>query len=262
MNPDDSKVARTRVEDPEAFGPENPDTPYNADRRKFVKTGAAALAAGAAAMTRSANALASDEQQVERSALVLVDPYNDFLSEGGKFWPAVSKVANQVGLIENLKKLIAGARTKGARIAYAPHRRYRLGDYEDWKYRNWSHNGIRKHKGFAFGTWGGEFRDDMKPEPGDLIASEHWTSSGFANTDLNQLLRQHGIERLAIAGMLTNTCAEATGREAVENGYHVTMITDAVACLSQEEQQASISLNYPRFAHAVLTTSAYLASLS
>ena len=39
----------------------------------------------------------------ESTALLLVDPYNDFLSEGGKVWPRIKPIAEAVGLIANLK---------------------------------------------------------------------------------------------------------------------------------------------------------------
>jgi hypothetical protein len=39
----------------------------------------------------------------DRTALLFVDPYNDFLSEGGKFWPFIEGVAHKVGLLGNLR---------------------------------------------------------------------------------------------------------------------------------------------------------------
>jgi len=43
----------------------------------------------------------------ERTALLFIDPYNDFLSDGGKLWPKVAGVAQQVGLLENLRTVTA-----------------------------------------------------------------------------------------------------------------------------------------------------------
>jgi hypothetical protein len=36
------------------------------------------------------------------TAVLLVDPYNDFLSEGGKLWPLAKPIAEEVGLLDNL----------------------------------------------------------------------------------------------------------------------------------------------------------------
>jgi hypothetical protein len=41
-----------------------------------------------------------------RTGLLFVDPYNDFLSEGGKLWPRVKEVAEQIGLIDNLRAIV------------------------------------------------------------------------------------------------------------------------------------------------------------
>ena len=241
------------------------------DRRRFLSSVAgvsgATFAAGAAATggfsLGASEAHAASEGSVARhTAVVIVDPYNDFLSRDGALWPFVAPVVQSVGVVDNLKKLLAGARSKGILAVYSPHRRYREGDYADWKFRNWSHNGTMNFRSFAHGTPRGEFLDGLKAEPGDMVASEHWGASGFANTDLDQILRQHGIDRIALAGMLTNTCVEGTGRQAVELGYHLTMVRDAVGCLSPEEQTAAVELSYPRFAHAILSTDEFLATLS
>ena len=67
----------------------------------------------------------------ETTAIILVDPYNDFISEGGKIWGRIKLVAESVNLLPNLKKLVNTARAKGVRVFYAPHRRYREGDFEN-----------------------------------------------------------------------------------------------------------------------------------
>ncbi|PMZ30115.1 isochorismatase, partial [Pseudomonas sp. GW247-3R2A] len=79
------------------------------------------------------------------------------------------------------------------------------------------------------GTWGGEWHPDFQPQAGDVIVKEHWGGSGFANTDLDYLLKQHGINKVVVVGMLANTCIESTARFAAELGYHVTLVRDATA---------------------------------
>ena len=90
---------------------------------------------------------------------------------------------------------------------------------------------------------------------------EHWRSSGFANTDLDQQLKQHGVEKVILIGLLANTCIESTGRFAMELGYHVTLITDATATFSQEMMHAAHKLNGPTYAHAILTTAELIPAL-
>ena len=80
------------------------------------------------------------------------------------------------------------------------------------------------HKTFEFGTWGGELRDEFQPNAGDVVAQEHWCSSGFANTDLDLQLKKHGIHELIVVGLIAHTCVEATVRYAAELGYQVTVV--------------------------------------
>jgi len=53
----------------------------------------------------------------------------------------------------------------------------------------------------AKGSWGGQFHDDFQPQPGDVIIKEHWGSSDFADTDLDQQLKQYDIDRVILIGM-------------------------------------------------------------
>jgi hypothetical protein len=47
---------------------------------------------------------------------------------------------------------------------------------------------------------------------GEIVAQEHWCSSGFANTDLDLQMKKHGIHQLIIIGLIPHTCIEATVR--------------------------------------------------
>ena len=79
-------------------------------------------------------------------------------------------------------------------------------------------------KSFEYGTWGGDIRLGFEPKPGEIVATEHWCSSGFANTDLDLQLKKHGIHQLIVIGLIAHTCIEATIRYAAELGYEVTMV--------------------------------------
>jgi len=197
----------------------------------------------------------------ERTALLLVDPYNDFLSEGGKIFPRVKAVAEEVKLLDNLRSINRAVRAAGVQVIIVPHRRWEPGDYEDWDHPNPTHLAIMKRHSFARGEWGGEWHPDFVPQPGDIIVHEHWSQSGFANTDLDMRLKQKGITHVILIGLLANTCIESTGRFAMELGYHVTLVRDATAAFSPEMMHAAHALNGPTFAHAIRTTAELIAAL-
>jgi len=190
----------------------------------------------------------------ESTALLFIDPYNDFLSEGGRIWPLVKDVAENVDLLNNLRAIVAAMRRADIRIFIVPHRRWEPGDYEDWRNPNPTQRAIMKRHTFARGEWGGEWHPDFAPRDGDIVVKEHWAQSGFANTDLDFQLRQRGIVEVIVVGLLANTCVESTSRYAMELGYHVTLVRDATAAMSAAMMHAAHDLNGPTFAHAILTT--------
>ncbi len=195
------------------------------------------------------------------TALLFVDPYNDFLAEGGKLWPYVKQVAAEVRLLDNLIAISAAVRRAGMPIFIVPHHRWEPGDYLAWAHPNPDQLASGKLETFARGTWGGDWHPAFVPQAGDVIVKEHWAQNGFANTDLDFQLKQRGIRKVVIVGLLANTCIEATGRFAMELGYHVTLVSDATAAFSMERMRAAHVLNGPNFAHAILTTTQLLATL-
>ena len=69
----------------------------------------------------------------EISALLVIDPYNDFISEGGKVWDRLKTVAEANDCVPNMLQVLNVARKAELRV-YALHHRYRPGDYATWKY--------------------------------------------------------------------------------------------------------------------------------
>lgn len=63
------------------------------------------------------------------TGLLLVDPYNDFLSEGGKLNGRAKPVADQVGTLANLKRTVTIVRATDNQVFYVPHHRARSGDF-------------------------------------------------------------------------------------------------------------------------------------
>jgi nicotinamidase-related amidase len=196
------------------------------------------------------------------TALLLVDPYNDFLSEGGKVWDRVKAIAEQVNLLDHLRALVAVARNEHYQIIFVPHHRWEPGDYVNWAHPTPYQLGAARRQTFAKGTWGGTFHDDFQPQPGEVVVHEHWGSSGFANTDLDLQLKQRGISHVILVGMIANTCIEVTGRFAVELGYHVTLVTDATAAFSAEAMHAAHGIAGPTYAHVITTTDDLIAQLT
>jgi len=197
--------------------------------------------------------MANQDFDKDLTGLVIIDPYNDFISEGGKIWHRIREVAEANNCVSNMQQVLNVARLARLRVFYALHHRYRPGDYETWKYiapiqkRGW------QSKTFEYGTWGGEIRSEFMPLAGEIVAQEHWCSSGFANTDLDLQLKKHGIHQLIVMGLIAHTCVESTVRFAAELGYEVTVVKDATADYSENEMRAALDINLPNYASLVTT---------
>jgi ureidoacrylate peracid hydrolase len=196
------------------------------------------------------------------TALLVIDPYNDFISEGGKIWGRIKAIAEANNCIPNMLQILNAARQAKLRVFYVMHHRYRPGDYETWQYIAPIQKAAWSRKSFEYGTWGGEIRSEFAPQPGEIVAQEHWCSSGFANTDLDLLLKRHGIHKLIVIGLIAHTCLESTVRFAAELGYEVTVVKDATADYSEEMMRAAFEINLPNYADAIVTTSEVLESIS
>lgn len=184
------------------------------------------------------------------SALVVIDPVNDFVSRCGKGWLMMREVAGDVGLVSNMRAAIDAARDRAVPVVYAPHRRGRGGPKPRFATPS---QDMARLSGFFTG-FGGRFHPALAPIAGDFVASEHSVSSGFGGTDLDEHLLSIGTEHITICGLLTNTCVESTARQGVDLGYHVSVLTDAVATWTPADQAAAVDGSLRQVVHSLLTT--------
>jgi nicotinamidase-related amidase len=197
----------------------------------------------------------------DRTALLVVDPYNDFMSEGGKFYEATREVAEAVGFYANMRRLLPAIRAAEILVVVVPHHRWRGDDIEARPYMTPWQARVNKVRAFADGSWGGAFHDEFGPKPGDVVAYEHRAQSGFTDTDLDAQLRRREIAKLIVVGMVANASVEGTARAAVELGYHLTLVRDATAAFDHRAMLAAHEVNGPLYAHSIQTTAALVALL-
>ncbi|MTH95273.1 cysteine hydrolase family protein [Roseibium sp. RKSG952] len=190
---------------------------------------------------------------IAKTACLVVDPLNDFLSPFGKAWPMLRQVTRETRLQEKMGQTLRLVRSRGIQVVFAPHERYRGGKRPDRKYLHPSQYLQGVFRMFSARGFGGRFHKDFRPKDGDIIASEHACSSGFIGTDLQDLLQERGITHLIIVGMLANTCIESTARSAVDLGYHVTLMPECVATWTHADQAAAVDHSYKQLGHQILS---------
>jgi nicotinamidase-related amidase len=194
-----------------------------------------------------------------RTALLVIDPVNDFLSEGGAGWEMAKRTVELHDVVGNLRRVIARARENGIPVLFAP-MAYTAEDYADRELQRRS--GINRimfeRRMFQAGSWGADFHPDLRPQDKEIVTQPHKGVDVF-QTDLPGHLQRLGITHLVIAGMTANLCCESTGRHAMEEGYDVTFLSDAIGADNLPGYEAAIHVNYPLIANAVLDTDEFLA---
>lgn len=188
-----------------------------------------------------------------KTAILIIDPVNDFLSEGGAAWEMTKGTVEHNDVVKHLRQLIDGAHERGIPVLFGP-MAYTEEDYAEHQLQKRS--GINRimfeKKMFLAGSWGADFHPDLQPSAQDIILEPHKTTDVFM-TDLPDQLERLGTTHLVIAGMAANLCCESTGRHAVERGFDVTYLSDAIGSESMPSYEASIRLNYPLLSNAVIT---------
>ena len=105
--------------------------------------------------------------------------------------------------------------------------------------------GPRSSMAFAEG-WT-DLLPELDQQPGDLLVTKRsW--GAFATTDLEQQLKARGVTQLIVTGVFTSGGVEATARQAYEQGFHVTIATDAVTDTREEAHRYSLENVFPRMA--------------
>ncbi|MCZ7572197.1 MAG: cysteine hydrolase [Ardenticatenaceae bacterium] len=78
-----------------------------------------------------------------------------------------------------------------------------------------------------------EILEELRPE-GDEIVVNKTSSGAFNSSNLDQILRNLGIDHLLITGIVTNGCVELTARDAADRGYWVTLVSDGCSASTPE----------------------------
>ena len=173
--------------------------------------------------------------KAKETAVVLIEFQNDFCKEGGKLHDGVKSEIDRQGTISNAVKLSEEARKKGAMVIHSPF------VFNEEYFKEHEMKGIVKAvadgNAFRKDTWGAEIIDELKPKEGDKVIGGKCTLCGFNNTNLEELLKGANVKNVVIGGFLTNFCVESTARTAYDKGYGVTVITDATAANSTEDQK-------------------------
>lgn len=205
----------------------------------------------------------------DKTAIVLIEAQNDFLSPGGTMYQYIADQLAKRGVINNLKSLLDGARGK-VKIIYVPFQAFKPG-FPELKPGGPGTAGLRgiemeMKADWGTGAWlegtpGPEIIEPLTPKSGDIVVRGKLTLDAFHSTALNYLLRANEIEYVAFTGFHTNWCVESSARSAYDLGYRVVLIKDCTATDTDREQLYAEEVIFPRIGN-VMTSAEFLAAIS
>ena len=200
-----------------------------------------------------------------RTALVITDPQNDFLSPEGVTWGLVGASVEANGTVANIEALMKAAKAEGMGVFISPHYYYPTD-------HGWQFGGAVETMMHAINMFdrqgaltvegldgsGADWLEQYRPliEDGSTVVANPHKVYGPETNDLVLQLRKRGIDKIILAGMSANLCVEAHLRELLEQGFEVAVVKDATAAAQVPEgdgYQAALT-NFRFLASALWTT--------
>lgn len=178
------------------------------------------------------------------TAVLVIDMQNDFCAEGGMMDREGLDVGGVQALAERLPSFLEGARSAGVLVVFVRNVYSTAGNH--YLSDAWLEQASRRRAGSytrypvcGEGSWEGDFYGAIRPRENDPVITKH-RYSAFHNTDLDTVLRAHGIRTLVLTGVAANVCVETTAREAFVRDYYVVFPRDGSACYSDQDQEATL----------------------
>jgi nicotinamidase-related amidase len=200
-----------------------------------------------------------------RTAVLITDPQNDFLSPDGVTWGVVGNSVTENNTVENIESLMKAAKDAGLPLFISPH--YYYPTDHGWQFEGalekLMHNiGMFDRKGTlsleGFEGSGADWLARYKPliEDGKTIVSSPHKVYGPETNDMVLQLRKRGIDKVILGGMSANLCTESHMRELMEQGFEVAVVSDATAAaqVAEGDGYKAALVNFRFIANTVWTT--------
>ncbi|TKB25579.1 cysteine hydrolase [Desulfopila sp. IMCC35006] len=203
---------------------------------------------------------------LQRVALVVVDPQNDFLHEKGVAWGVVGESVTEHSVVQHLEELFRAAKQTDIPVFISPH--YYYPHDHTWKFEGSLEKVMHSIAMFDrpgpldtsnLQGSGADFVERYKPYLNDgktVITSPHKVY-GPEQNDLVLQLRKQRRDQVILAGMSANLCVESHMRALLEAGFEVAVVKDATAgaIIPEGDGYLAALINFRMIANAVWSTS-------
>jgi ureidoacrylate peracid hydrolase len=205
--------------------------------------------------------------ELAKSVVIVIDMQNAFVSNGGMFDMVGFDVSKFRHVINPLKDVLDVSRKSGLTIVYVRHAYSpdlsNAGSSESPNYwKEYSLALMRKNPDYKDkllikGTWGAEIIDELKPLAGDIIIDKK-RYSGFANTELENILRNLGAKYLFFTGIALNICVESTIRDAFSREFWPILLSDCCEAIGPKYTRKATIWNVKQLFGWVTTSREYI----
>lgn len=179
------------------------------------------------------------------TALVIVDMQNAFCSKKGSFHKRGRAILGLEDVIKNVKKLLGFARKQKLTVIFT--RLVFQKDYCDTGLLGQKNPFIKKLNAYQEESWDSRIARVLTPQASEIIINKKCYDP-FHQTDLKNILQKNKIEKIIIAGVLTNVCVESTVRSAFEWGFESIVVKEATSTYSQRLHNGSLTTMRRHFA--------------
>lgn len=181
-----------------------------------------------------------------RTALLLIDMQNDFVSENGAFYRAGRDLREVKEIIPECEKILSLSRETGVLVIHVRQCTLPEGLSDG---AAWSAFKMRDKKSAEYAMMGSQGADpvpELKEKQGEIVISK-FRPSAFHGTFLDQILSANGIHSVLIAGNNAEGCVLATVFDASGSDYYVCVAEEAVGSSVPGMKEAAMAIMKKRF---------------
>lgn len=178
----------------------------------------------------------------EHTALLVIDPQNDFLAPDGAVVQLMGYDPARVqAAVAPLNHLIQKARDRRIRIVWTQSFIDPARARANYKARGFLQDARRRNLDLVVeGSIGSDWYSGMiQPLPDEMIIRKYHYDA-FSDTSLDLLLRSTGIKTLLLTGFMANVCVETAARRAYILGYYVVVVSDCTEAATQAEYESTL----------------------